>query len=90
MDDASVGEAVGASGKPPKSIEWLTGNGSCQTAGETTSFARQLGLKPVITTITSPQRNGMAESFVKAFKRDYAKLAHQPDPQTTVMEQLKA
>jgi len=29
------------------------------------------------------------ESFVKTFKRDYAKLAHRPDSQT-VMGQLKA
>jgi putative transposase len=47
------------------------------------SFARQLGLKPVTTS------NGMAESFVKTFKRDYAKLANRADSQT-VMSQLKA
>jgi transposase InsO family protein len=39
--------------------------------------------------VTSPQSNGMAESFVKTFKRDYAKLANRPDSQT-VMSQLKA
>jgi len=50
---------------------------------------KQLGLKPVTTPITSPQSNGMAESFVKTFKRDYAKLEHRPDSQT-VMGQLKA
>jgi putative transposase len=31
----------------------------------------------------------MAESFVKTFNRDHAKLAHRPDSQT-VMGQLKA
>ncbi len=62
---------------------------SCYTAAETKRFAKQLGLKPVTTPITSPQSNGMAESFVKTFKRDYAKLAHRPDSQT-VMGQLKA
>jgi putative transposase len=48
-----------------------------------------LGLKPVTTPITSSQSNGKAESFVKTFKRDYAKLAYMPNSQT-VMEQLKA
>ena len=39
------------------------------------------------TPITSPQCNGMAESFVKTLKRDYAKLAERPDSHT-VMAQL--
>ncbi len=85
----AVESRFGANGQPPKTIEWLTDNGSCYTAAETRSFAKQLGLKPVTTPITSPQSNGMADSFVKTFKRDYAKLAHRPDSQT-VMGQLKA
>lgn len=85
----AVENRFGANGQPPKTIEWLTDNGSCYTAAETKRFAKQLGLKPVTTPITSPQSNGMAESFVKTFKRDYAKLAHRPDSQT-VMGQLKA
>jgi putative transposase len=85
----AVEKRFGSNGKPPQTIEWLTDNGSCYTAAETRSFARQLGLKPVTTPVTSPQSNGMAESFVKTFKRDYAKLANRPDPQT-VMSQLKA
>lgn len=51
---------------------------------ETRSFAKQLGLKPVTTPVTSPQSNGMAESFVKTLKRDYAKLAERPDSQTVM------
>jgi putative transposase len=85
----AVENRFGANAQPPKTIEWLTDNGSCYTAAETKRFAKQLGLKPVTTPITSPQSNGMAESFVKTFKRDYAKLAHSPDSQT-VMGQLKA
>ena len=73
---------------PPKTIEWLTDNGSCYTAAETRSFAKELGLKPVTTPVTSPQSNGMAESFVKTLKRDYAKLANRQDSKT-VMAQLK-
>ena len=85
----AVEKRFGSNGKPPQTIEWLTDNGSCYTATETRSFARQLGLKPVTTPVTSPQSNGMAESFVKTFKRDYAKLTNRPDSQT-VMSQLKA
>jgi putative transposase len=36
-------------GKPPKAIEWLTGNGSCFAAAETRSFAKELGFRPVTT-----------------------------------------
>jgi transposase InsO family protein len=45
-------------------------------------------LKPVTTPVTSPQSNGMARSFVKTLKRDYAKLANRPVSKT-VMAQLK-
>jgi putative transposase len=83
IDAALVGDLMmqavenrsGANGKPSKPIEWLTDNGSCYTAAETKRFAKQLGLKPV----TNPQSSGMAESFVKTLKRDYAKLAERPD-----------
>ena len=84
----AVEKRFGSNGKPPKTIEWLTDNGSCYTAAETRSFAKELGLKPVTTPVTSPQSNGMAESFVKTLKRDYAKLANRPDSKT-VMAQLK-
>lgn len=70
-------------------IEWLSDNGSCCTAADTRYFAKALGLKPVTTPVESPQSNGMAESFVKTFKRDYARLAHRPDAQT-VMRSLTA
>jgi putative transposase len=70
----AVDNRFGPNGKPPKPIEWLTDNGSCYTAAENRSFAKQLGLKPV----TIPQSNGMAESFVKTLKQDYAKLVIDP------------
>ena len=50
----AVEKRFGSNSKPPKTIEWLTDNGSCYTAAETRSFARQLGLKPVTTPVTSP------------------------------------
>jgi putative transposase len=72
----AVEKRFGSKCKPPKTIEWLTYNGSCYTAAETRSFPKQLGLNLVTTLLTSPQSNGMAESFVKTLKRDYAKLAN--------------
>lgn len=77
----------GPNAAAPAEIEWLSDNGSCYTAAETRSFARALGLKPVTTPVCSPQSNGMAESFVKTIKRDYAMLALRPDA-ATVMQQL--
>lgn len=72
---------------PENPIEWLTDNGSCYIAHETKAFARMLGLKPVTTPVSSPQSNGMAESFVRTLKRDYAALADKPDART-VMQRL--
>lgn len=46
-------------------IEWLTDNGSPYVAGDTTRFARHIGLVPRTTPVSSPQSNGMAEAFVR-------------------------
>ena len=83
----AVEKRFGANCTADHTIEWLTDNGSCYTAKDTKSFAKMLGLKPVTTPVSSPQSNGMAESFVKTFKRDYANLADRPDSKT-VMGQL--
>jgi putative transposase len=84
----AVEKRFGSNGKPTKTIEWLTDNGSCYTAAATRSSAKQFGLKPVTTPVTSPKSNGKAESFVNTLKRDYAKLANRPDSKT-MMAQLK-
>ena len=84
----AVENRFGANAATQKPIEWLTDNGSFYTAAETRSFAKLLGLKPITTPVTSPQSNGMAESFVKTLKRDYAKLAYRTDSKT-VMAQLQ-
>ncbi|SEO55342.1 Transposase InsO and inactivated derivatives [Aquisalimonas asiatica] len=68
-------------------IEWLSDNGSCYTAAETRAMARQLGFLPCTTAVRSPQSNGMAEAFVKTFKRDYVYLNDLPDA-ATVLAQL--
>ena len=68
-------------------IQWLTDNGSCYTARETVAFGRQLGLDIRTTPVNSPESNGMAEAFVKTFKRDYAWFGDLSDAKT-VMSQL--
>lgn len=59
-----------ASALPPN-IQWLSDNGPCYVARDTVSFARQLGFDVRTTPAYSPESNGMAEAFVKTFKRDY-------------------
>lgn len=54
----------------PHRVEWLTDNGSCFAAKETVAFASWLGLVSRFTPVRSPESNGMAEAFVKTFKRD--------------------
>jgi len=74
---------------PQQAIEWLTDNGSPYIARDTRSFAREIGLDPVTTAIRSPQSNGMAEAFVKTFKRDYVERMDRADA-ISVMRQLNA
>ena len=52
-------------------LQFLSDNGGAYRAHETHAIARQLGLTPIHTPVCSPQSNGMAESFVNTFKRDY-------------------
>lgn len=70
-------------------LEFLSDNGGAYIADDTRSVARQLGLKPVNTPVCSPQSNGMAESFVNTFKRDYVGRMDLTDART-VMAQLPA
>lgn len=74
---------------PGAPIEWLTDNGSPYVARDTRSFATQINLLPRTTAINCPQSNGMAESFVKTFKRDYVGQMDRSDAQA-VMRQLPA
>jgi transposase InsO family protein len=69
----------------PQAVQWLTDNGSAYTAKETIDFGLRLGLIPCFTPVRSPQSNGMAEAFVKTFKRDYVYIHDRPDTRT-VME----
>lgn len=55
----------------PHRAQWLSDNGPCYTARETVFFGRSLGFEICTTAPYSPESNGMAEAFVKTFKRDY-------------------
>ena len=70
-------------------LEFLTDNGGGYIAQETRQIARQLGLMPVNTPVCSPQSNGMAESFVNTFWRDYVSRMDLSDA-LTVLAQLPA
>ena len=52
-------------------LQWLSDNGPPYTALETRRFGSDLGLTVCTTPAYSPESNGMAEAFVKTFKRDY-------------------
>ena len=67
----------------PEPIEWLTDNGSCYTARDTRTFARDIGLIPRTTPVSSPQSNGMAETFVRTLKRDHVPVNPRPDARTS-------
>lgn len=55
----------------PEPIEWLSDNGPAYIARETIAFAQSVGFEVCTTPYYSPESNGMAEAFVKTFKRDY-------------------
>lgn len=82
--EARFGQASIGSAKP----EFLSDNGSAYRAHETHALAR-VGLEPLHTAVCSPQSNGMAESFVTTFKRDYVSAMDRSKAQA-VLAQLPA
>ena len=68
--------------KAPMPVEWLSDNGSPYTAKDTRDFATQLNRVSCFTPVASPESNGLAEAFVRTFKRDYARLDPLPDAGT--------
>ena len=60
--------------KLPHEIQWLSDRGPQYTATNTKLYARDWGFIPITTPSYSPESNGMAEAFVKLFKRDYVNL----------------
>jgi putative transposase len=67
----SVEKRFGDVDRLPRPMQWLSDNGPAYTAKETIVFARMLGFEVCTTPAYSPESNGMAEAFVKTFKRDY-------------------
>lgn len=57
--------------KLPHQIEWLTDQGPQYKSLATVQYGQSWGFKMITTPAYSPQSNGMAEAFVKLFKRDY-------------------
>ena len=80
----SVESRFGRVNGSPQTIEWLSDNGSGYIAREARAFAREIGLEPLTTPVTSPQANGMAEAFVQAIKRDYARVNPLSDARTAI------
>ena len=60
--------------RAPHRVQWLSDNGSIFAAYKTIEIALALNLSPCFTPVESPESNGMAEAFVKTFKRDYVRV----------------
>lgn len=70
--------------RAPHQVEMLSDNGAPYIAKDTRIFARQLGLKPCVTPVKSPQSNGISEAFVNTLKRDYVNVTPLPDAITVL------
>ena len=77
------GEQRFADIRAPRKVQWLTDNGSIFAAYRTLEIAA-LNLEPCFTPVESPESNGMAEAFVKTFKRDYVRVNPIPDASTAL------
>ncbi len=83
----SIESRFGDLAQAPHRIQWLSDNGPGHVARETVELARALNFEPCTTPAYSPKSNGMAEAFMKTFKRDYVWSADLTEAQT-VMRQL--
>ena len=72
---------------PTRSIAYLYGG--AYIAHDTRRIARSLGLTPINAPVCSPQGNGMSESCVNTFRRDYESRMDVSDA-PTVLAQLAA
>jgi putative transposase len=66
----SVEKRFGSPQNVPHDIEWLSDNGSCYHAHETIALAKSIRRKQCFTPVRSSKSNGMAEPFIKTFKRN--------------------
>ncbi len=72
--------------RAPHQVEFLTDNASAYTAQDTRIFAAQLGLVPCFTPVASPESNGIAEAFVRTFKRDYLRVNPVPSAESALSQ----
>src|SRR5215469_12152029 len=70
--------------RAPHPVQWLSDNGSIFATHKTVDIALALNLVPCFTPVESPESNGMAEAFVKTFKRDYVRVNPIPDAATAL------
>lgn len=83
---ATAEHRYGRVSRVPEPIEWLTDNGSCNTARNTRTFARDIGLGPRTTPVSRPQSSGMAEAFVRTLKHDYVRVNPRPVAHTVIAQ----
>jgi len=83
----SIEARFGIVDKVPRGIQWLTDNGPAYISRATRQFAQTMGFEVCTTPYYSPESNGMAESFVNTFKRDYVHVNPLRDARS-VMEKL--
>lgn len=67
----AVNRRFGNVQRVPSLLQLLTDNGAGYVAKNTRQLLAKLGIHDCKTPVCSPQSNGMAESMVKTFKRDY-------------------
>jgi putative transposase len=70
--------------RAPNSVQWLSDNDSVYAAGRTIEIATALNLQACFTSVESPESNGVAEAFVKTFKRLYVRVNAVPIAQTAL------
>lgn len=71
--------------RAPHPVQWLADNGSVYAAARTLDIAIALNLQSCFTPVESPESNGVAEAFVKTFKRDYVRISPIPDTPTALV-----
>lgn len=75
--------------RAPRPLEWLSDNGPQYTSRDTQGFLRDAGFLVRNTPAYSPESNGLAEAFVKTFKRDYVYVGDVSSAET-VLRKLPA
>jgi putative transposase len=69
---AAVAHRYGQENRAPEPIGWLTGNGSCYTSRETRAFARNIGLVPRTTPVSSRNRTAWRKRSSTQFLATHA------------------